>query len=72
MSLCRLVVIRTCSGGVVPYSSSHLEGAESEKIVLAGHVVFSNEAAVLEIKRILEENLAIFQRQAPQRRPQRR
>jgi hypothetical protein len=32
-------------------------GAESEKIVPAGHIVFSNPAAVSEIKRILEENL---------------
>ena len=46
------------SDGVVAYSSSHLAGAESEKIVPAGHTVFLNEAAVLEIKRILEENLA--------------
>ena len=45
------------SDGIVPYTSSHLAGAESEKIVLAGHLVFSNEDAVLEIKRILEENL---------------
>ncbi len=45
------------SDGVVPYSSSHLAGAESEKIVPAGHLVFSNEGAVLEIKRILQENL---------------
>jgi pimeloyl-ACP methyl ester carboxylesterase len=46
------------SDGVVPYSSSHLVGAESEKIVPAGHIVFSNPGAVLEVKRILEENLA--------------
>jgi hypothetical protein len=46
------------SDGVVPYSSSHLARAESEKIVPAGHTVFSNEAALLEIKRILEKNLA--------------
>jgi hypothetical protein len=45
------------SDGVVPYRSSHLTGAESEKIVPAGHSVFSNESAVLEIKRILEENI---------------
>ena len=41
------------SDGVVPYSSSHLAGVESEKIVPTGHGVFSNEAAVFEIKRIL-------------------
>jgi pimeloyl-ACP methyl ester carboxylesterase len=46
------------SDGVVAYSSSHLAGAESEKIVPAGHTLISNEAAVLEIKRILEKNLA--------------
>jgi pimeloyl-ACP methyl ester carboxylesterase len=45
------------SDGVVSYTSSHLDGAESEKIVPAGHTVFSNELTVLEIKRILEENL---------------
>jgi pimeloyl-ACP methyl ester carboxylesterase len=45
------------SDGVVRYSSSHLAGAESEKIVPAGHGVFSDESAVLEIKRILEENI---------------
>jgi hypothetical protein len=44
--------------GVVPYRGSHLAGAESEKIVPAGHNVFSSETAVLEIKRILKENLA--------------
>jgi pimeloyl-ACP methyl ester carboxylesterase len=47
----------TSSDGVVPYTSSHLAGAESEKIVPAGHTVFANELTVLEIKRILEENL---------------
>jgi pimeloyl-ACP methyl ester carboxylesterase len=46
------------SDGVVPYSSSHLDGAESEKIVPAGHTVFANELTILEIKRILDENLA--------------
>jgi hypothetical protein len=45
------------SDGVDPYSSSHLEGAESELIVPAGHTVFSNDATVNEIKRILHENV---------------
>jgi hypothetical protein len=34
------------SNGVVPYSSSHLNGAQSEKIAPAGHEVFTDEAAV--------------------------
>jgi hypothetical protein len=45
------------SDGVVPYRSAHLEGAESEKIVPAGHDLISNSVTVAEIKRILEENV---------------
>ncbi|MGA8658935.1 MAG: hypothetical protein WB586_22620 [Chthoniobacterales bacterium] len=45
------------SDGIVSYRSSHLEGAESEKIVPAGHTLLSNPSTVTEIKRILDENL---------------
>jgi pimeloyl-ACP methyl ester carboxylesterase len=46
------------SDGVVDYQSSHLDGAESEKIVPAGHAkVLTDPEAVAEIKRILEENI---------------
>jgi hypothetical protein len=38
---------------VVPYWSSHLDGAQSELIVRSGHGVFSNRDAVLETIRIL-------------------
>jgi len=41
------------SDGVVPYWSSHLDGAQSELIVRSGHGVFSNLDAVLETIRIL-------------------
>jgi pimeloyl-ACP methyl ester carboxylesterase len=44
--------------GVVAYYSSHLDGAESEKIIAAGHDLISNPETVAEIKRILEENIA--------------
>jgi pimeloyl-ACP methyl ester carboxylesterase len=44
--------------GLVEYSSSHLEGAESEKIVPAGHYLMDHSETVAEIKRILEENIA--------------
>ena len=44
--------------GLVEYHSSHLEGAESEKIVLAGHYLMAHPETVAEIKRILEENIA--------------
>ena len=41
------------SDGVVPYWSSHLDGAQSEVIVRSGHGVFSNPEAVQEVIRIL-------------------
>jgi pimeloyl-ACP methyl ester carboxylesterase len=50
------------SDGVVPYRSAHLEGAESEKIVSAGHDMLSNSAVVTEIKRILDENIRVRER----------
>jgi hypothetical protein len=43
--------------GLVAYSSSHLEGAASEKIVPAGHYLMAHPQTVAEIKRILEENI---------------
>jgi hypothetical protein len=45
------------SDGVVSYRSAHLEGAESEKIVPAGHNLSSNAATITEIKRILDKNI---------------
>jgi pimeloyl-ACP methyl ester carboxylesterase len=45
------------SDGIVSYRSAHLEGAESEKIVPAGHNLLSNAAAISEIKRILDKNI---------------
>lgn len=44
------------SDGVVPYQSSHLEGAESEKIVPSGHGANENKEGIEEIRRILLEN----------------
>jgi len=44
--------------GLVTYSSAHLDGAESEKIIPAGHYLMANPEAVAEIKRILDENIA--------------
>jgi len=41
------------SDGIVPYWSSHLDGAQSEVIVRSGHGVFSNPQAVQEVIRIL-------------------
>ena len=45
------------SDGIVPYSSSHLASAESEKIVPTGHQPLVDPRAVEEIRRILLLNL---------------
>ena len=42
------------SDGVVPYWSSHLDGAQSELIVPTTHDAFKNEKSVKEVLRILE------------------
>ncbi len=46
------------SDGVVPYWSSHLDGAKSEKIVPSGHGANENAEGIAEIRRILVDNLA--------------
>jgi pimeloyl-ACP methyl ester carboxylesterase len=47
------------SDGVVPYTSSHLDGAESELIVKHGHGAFRNAAAVAEVRRILRLHIGV-------------
>jgi len=44
------------SDGVVPYWSSHLDGAESEKIVPSDHGANQNPEAIAEVTRILKEH----------------
>lgn len=41
------------SDGIVPYSSSHLNGAVSELVVKSGHSVHRNPLAIQEVRRIL-------------------
>jgi hypothetical protein len=41
------------SDGVVPYESSHLEGAQSECIVPVKHTAFDQPATIAEVDRIL-------------------
>jgi len=41
------------SDGVVRYSSAHLEGVDSEKIVHSGHSAQGNPETIEEIRRIL-------------------
>jgi triacylglycerol esterase/lipase EstA (alpha/beta hydrolase family) len=46
------------SDGIVPYWSSHLDGAQSELIVNSNHGAQYNQQAIREVARILELNLA--------------
>jgi len=41
------------SDGIVPYTSSHFQGADSERIVPSGHGAFRHPEAVAEVRRIL-------------------
>ncbi len=43
--------------GVVPYLSSHLDGALSEKVIISSHSVQGTPQSILEIRRILHEDL---------------
>jgi pimeloyl-ACP methyl ester carboxylesterase len=44
--------------GVVPYRSAHLAGARSEMVIVSGHSVQETPQAILEIRRILHEDVA--------------
>jgi hypothetical protein len=46
------------SDGVVPYWSSHLDGAESEKIVPSGHGAEHSPEAIIEVLGILHQHIA--------------
>lgn len=43
--------------GLVPYTSAHLAGADSEKVLAWGHSVQENPEAIIEIRRILHTHL---------------
>jgi triacylglycerol esterase/lipase EstA (alpha/beta hydrolase family) len=45
------------SDGIVPYSSAHLQGAVSERVVPSSHSVQEHPLAILEVRRILREQL---------------
>lgn len=51
------VGLQDSDDGVVPYRSAHLDGAASEKVITASHSVQETPQAILEIRRILHEDL---------------
>jgi pimeloyl-ACP methyl ester carboxylesterase len=50
------VPLSEAGDGVVKYTSAHIDGVESEKIVHSGHSVQGNPETILEVKRILHEH----------------
>lgn len=46
------------SDGIVPYASSHLDGADSEIIIDGGHGIHENPKTVLHLRQILHDKLA--------------
>ena len=51
--------IHTRTDGVVPYTSSHLEGVESELMVRSDHGVQKDPEAILEVRRILRHHIGL-------------
>ncbi|MFC5741535.1 esterase/lipase family protein [Dyella tabacisoli] len=50
--------LSSSSDGVVPYSSAHLDGADSELAIPSWHSVQETPAAILELRRILRLHIA--------------
>jgi pimeloyl-ACP methyl ester carboxylesterase len=50
--------VESGSDGVVRYSSAHIEGVESERVVRSGHSVQEKPEAIQEVRRILLEHAA--------------
>jgi triacylglycerol esterase/lipase EstA (alpha/beta hydrolase family) len=48
------------SDGVVRYTSAHLEGVESEKVVRSGHSAQGDPETINEVRRILREHLELL------------
>lgn len=49
--------LQQSSDGVVPYKSSHLAGAQSEKVIQSRHSVQETPEAIVEVRRILHTHL---------------
>jgi pimeloyl-ACP methyl ester carboxylesterase len=56
------------SDGIVPYWSSHLDGAQSELIVHSSHSAQYHADAIREVERILKENLTVKKEEADHER----
>ncbi|UJM91291.1 alpha/beta fold hydrolase [Rhodanobacter denitrificans] len=54
--------LRDSNDGLVPYSSAHLAGADSELVIPSWHSVQETPAAILELRRILRLQLAALKK----------
>jgi len=52
------VPLAQSNDGLVPYASAHLDDAVSEKVIVSGHSVQETAPAILELRRILHEDVA--------------
>lgn len=51
------LVGQNLSDGIVPYDSSHLDGAASETVITGGHNIHENPKTILQLRKILHEHL---------------
>ena len=51
------VPLEDSDDGLVPWRSAHLAGAQSEKVIISGHSVQESAPAILEIRRILHQDI---------------
>ncbi|MGY0611138.1 esterase/lipase family protein [Luteimonas sp. A501] len=51
------VPLEASDDGLVPYPSAHLPGAVSEKVIVGGHSIQESAPAILEIRRILHQDV---------------
>ncbi len=51
------VPLEESDDGLVPYPSAHLDDAVSEKVIISGHSVQETAPAILELRRILHEDI---------------
>lgn len=59
------VPLQQSDDGLVPYDSAHLQGAQSELVITSGHSVQETAPAVLEIRRILRDDVGSPVQQLP-------
>lgn len=52
------VPLAQSNDGLVPYTSARLDDAVSEKVIVSGHSVQETAPAILELRRILHEDVA--------------